>query len=174
MANYSYENSYSLHKDARAKHTVHKLLVHFIQTVYGPSWFNIKREKSFVEAPHLIYKMVQAAKSAKAGDDGDGRVSSVLESVLQRSAFCCLPEIFLAALLFSEDKDHQEAAVKRILDIRRRPVKPPVSTAIPRLNFNAEEWGELIDISVALYEPLCTRNISDEDLEAMVLVKTPL
>jgi hypothetical protein len=49
-------------------------------------------------------------------------------------------------------------------------VKPPVSTAIPRLNFNTEEWGELIDISVMQYEPACMRNISDEDLEAMVRV----
>jgi hypothetical protein len=52
--------------------------------------------------------MVQAANSAKASDDEDGRVSSVLESVLQRSAFCCLPENVLAALLLSEDKDHRE------------------------------------------------------------------
>jgi hypothetical protein len=115
--------------------------------------------------------MVQAANSAKASDDEDGRVSSVLESVLQRSAFCCLPENFLAALLLSEDIDHREAAVKRILDIRRRPVKPPVSTAIPRLNFDAEEWCELIDISVVQYEPACMRNISDEDLEAMERVR---
>ncbi len=66
--------------------TVHKLLVHFIQTVYGPSWFNIKREKSFVEAPQLTYKMVQAAKSAKAGE-------------WRREGLICLRECFAAQCL---------------------------------------------------------------------------
>ena len=144
-----------------------RLLVKFIQSVYGPSWFKIKREKSFVKAPKLIHEMVLATKEIV---DDDKSALQVLKNVLQRSAFCCLPENFLAALLFSEEKAHREVAVTKILEIRSEPVKPPVSSVIPGLNFDAEDWGDLIDISAAQYESPCTRNISDKDLKEMVLV----
>jgi hypothetical protein len=151
-----------------APSNVHRLLVQFIQRVYGPSWFKIKQVQSFVKAPQLVHEMVQAAKAI---DDSDGTIFSVLKLVLQRSAFCCLHENFMAALLFSDEKHHRELAVKKILEIRSLPAKKPASSAIPKINFEVDNWGDLINISDALFVPPCVREISDENLERMVAVK---
>jgi hypothetical protein len=145
-----------------------KTLVSFIQTVYGPFWFKIKKEKSFVTAPQILHGMAQAAKAI---DDDSGTISTiVVKDILQRNGFCCLLENFLASLMFSENPSHRLRAAKKIKEIRSKPgpEPKPVSSPVPKINFDVSDWGDMVDISQAVFEPPCTKNISTEDLEQMV------
>jgi hypothetical protein len=145
-----------------------KTLVSFIQTVYGPFWFKIKKEKSFVTAPQILHGMAQAAKAI---DDDSGTISTiVVKDILQRNGFCCLLENFLAGLMFSENPSHRLRAAKKIKEIRSKPgpEPKPVSFPVPKINFDVSDWGDMVDISQAVFEPPCTKNISTEDLEQMV------
>jgi hypothetical protein len=154
-----------------APSSVFTLLVKFIQTIYGPFWFKIKKEQSFVKAPQLLHEMLV---EVKAIDDDEEQVSKILKEALQRNAFCCLPENFLASLLFSEDQHHREMAVNKIKAIRNLPEKDPVPGHIPNLNFSASDWSELIDFSEVDFEPPCSRTLSLESLENMVAEVGPL
>jgi hypothetical protein len=110
--------------------------------------------------------MIQDTKAV----DVDSKLFNIVAPVLRRNAFSCLGENFLASLLYSDSPDHRQLAVDKILQIRAGPRQELASTEkhIPPLNFDARNWGEMIDImSVNCQEPPCTRKISDEDIVAM-------
>jgi hypothetical protein len=146
---------------------VHKLLVQFIQTIYGPFWFKIKAEKSFTKAPKILFDMLQAVKGI---DTETQLISGVLQQVFKRSAFAFLGENFLASLLYSDQEQHRQIAVNKILNIRQQAPMNPVSTAIPKLNFTAEDWSTLIDVDKVSFEPPCTRRFSVDELNDMVIL----
>ena len=142
------------------------IMVKYIQAVYGKVWFRVKAEKSFTKAPEILFDMIQDTKAV----DVDSKLFNIVAPVLRRNAFSCLGENFLASLLYSDSPDHRQLAVDKILQIRAGPRQELASTEkhIPPLNFDARNWGEMIDImSVNCQEPPCTRKISDEDIVAM-------
>jgi hypothetical protein len=142
------------------------LIVKYIQAVYGKVWFRVKAEKSFTKAPEVLFDMIQDTKAV----DIDSKLFNIVAPVLRRNAFSCLEENFLASLLYSDDPDHRQHAVDKILQIRAGPRQPVTETEnhVPPLNFDARNWGAMINImSMNCQEPPCTTKISDEDLVAM-------
>jgi hypothetical protein len=93
------------------------LIVKYIQAVYGKVWFHVKAEKSFTKAPEVLFDMIQNTKAV----DIDSKLFNIVAPVLRRNAFSCLEENFLASLLYSDDPDHRQRAVDKILQIRAGP-----------------------------------------------------
>ena len=143
------------------------LLVNYIQAVYGKVWFRVKSEKSFTKAPEIIFDMIQDIRKI----DIDSKIYDIVAPVLRRNAFSCLGENFLASLLYSDNLQHRELAVQKILQVRAAGRQDIAATEkkIPELNFDADNWGELVRImSVNCQEPPCVKKISDEELVNMI------
>jgi hypothetical protein len=143
-----------------------KLLVQYIQRVYGKVWFRVKAAKSFVQGPAILFDIIQDVKAI----DQNQVVSDIVFPVLERNAFCCLPENFLASLLYSDNPVDREFAVDKIQQIRSEPEAEVLSQRVPKLNLKAEEWSKLVDIcSSKCFQPPCVRNLTEDELEGMKL-----
>jgi hypothetical protein len=109
-------------------------------------WFQVKQEKSFTKGPQILFDVIQEIRKI----DVDGSPSGIVFPVLERNAFVCLGENFLASLLYSDKEHHRRLAVQKILSIRSQPAgEVPVPVAggrIPKLNFEAREWSELVGV----------------------------
>jgi hypothetical protein len=116
------------------------LIVKYIQDVYGKVWFCVKAEKSFTQAPGILFDMIQDTKAV----DIDSKLFNIVAPVLRRNAFSCLGENFLPSLLYPDDPDHRQRAVDKILQIRAGPRQPVTDTEnrIPPVNFDAKTGGK--------------------------------
>jgi len=144
-----------------------RLLVKYIQAVYGKVWFRVKQEKSFTRAPQILFDMMQDVKKI----DTNSTLSNIVAPVLRRNAFSCLGENFLASLLYSDSPKHREIAVWKILHIREQPRQEISATEkhIPEINFDADNWGEMVRIlAVNCQQPPCVSKLSDDDIKAMI------
>ena len=153
-----------------------KVIVTFIVKSYAPSWFNVKFNNDWCAGPAILFDMIQMAKEVEEDvktfiaprQDNQETITAKVFRVLQRNAFCCLGENFLASLLFSAEKSHRQRALAKIQQIRSEPKKKVVPVKVPALNFDAKEWSELVDVSsMACHEPPCVRNMPIEEIEQM-------
>lgn len=144
-----------------------KQLVMYIQRVYGKVWFQVKQENTFTKGPTILFEIIQEVKAI----DKDGSLCEIVFPIIERNAFACLGENFLASLLYSDQEHHRSRAVQKILSIRAETHQGAVlGGRIPKLNFDAIEWGDLIDIvPIVCCEPPCVRKFSDQEVEDMIL-----
>lgn len=140
------------------------VLVKYIQTVYGPFWFELKLHKNFLNGPRILTDMYHAAASVRHRE-----VLDIVKKKIQGSGFAFLPENFMASLLFSKTVEHRQRAVNRIRAIRSSPEPgAPKSYPVPKINFAADDWSLMIDIASAKYEPPCVSHLTDEELETIL------
>jgi hypothetical protein len=95
-------------------------------------------------------------------------ITDIVFKVLERIAFCCLGENFLASLIASSEKEHRRIGVRKVLEIRAGPTLPLTPASVPSINFEARSWGELIDVSsLQCHQPPCVSHLSEAELEYM-------
>jgi hypothetical protein len=140
-------------------------LVTYIQRIYGPVWFVVKRQVSFVRGPVILFSIIEEVKQMENSES----LAEVVFPIIQRNAFCCLPENFLASLVYSEEASSRSMGVKHILKIRSEGNKDLLPNTVPVLNFQAEDWTGLIDVPSACYEPPVTKILTVEELEDLVV-----
>lgn len=149
-----------------------KTLVTFIVQIYAPVWFMVKHVNNFTKGPMILFDIIGAMKEVEKKRKVN--ITEKLFEVLQRNAYCCLGENFLASLLFSSSAAHRKLAIDKILKIRSEPKPGLIPTRIPKVNFDAEDWSKLIDTSsLNCHEPPCVRNVSNTELEAMRDIAAP-
>jgi hypothetical protein len=62
-------------------------------------------------------------------------------------------------------------AVDKILQIRSGPELKLIPTRIPKINFEAKHWSELVDIStIQCHVPPCVNHLTNDDLESLISV----
>jgi hypothetical protein len=154
-----------------------KVIVTFIVKCYAPTWFLVKRKNNFLLGPCVFFEMIQAVKEVEANvltfitprQEGEEPLTDKVFRVLSRNGFCCLGENFLASLLFSDERSHRQLAVDKILKIRSGPQMKLTPTRIPKINFEAEDWSKLVDIStIECHVPPCVAGLSNEIIESFV------
>jgi len=137
-------------------------IIKYIQQVYAPSWFDIKGHDDFIHGPKLVFNVLQQAKAL-----GDELCLSIVKDKMKLCAFPLLSENFLASLLYSDSEFQRRMALCRILQLREKtPVHSPKK--IQPINFEAENWMNLISIATTDNEPPITEKLSLEELEAIV------
>ncbi|XP_050502649.1 uncharacterized protein LOC126881949 [Diabrotica virgifera virgifera] len=121
----------------------HLILVQFILKSYMPVWFKIKKK-------NLI---------------------KVVDPVIERNAFFAHPENLLLSMIVDERAHIRELGLRRIIKSRTvasnkklvRTFKPP------KLNFQANEYYEIIDwTTTAISPPPLLRRVSDEEMWAKI------
>ena len=116
-------------------------LTTFIMKVYTPTWFNIKRNSSYIHGPKNLWSMI--FRSRYLSDD----LKAVIDPILQRNAFFAHQENILVAMLHDSRKHIRELALKRIMVARNQqePSSDPREFKVPKLNFHARDYTDMID-----------------------------
>jgi hypothetical protein len=91
MVDHSLQDPDVVYED-RYPSDVLRLLVLYIQRIYGKVWFQLKQEKSFTKSPSILFDIIQEGKSF---DKDGGSISEIVFPVFERNAFACLGENFL-------------------------------------------------------------------------------
>ena len=138
-------------------------VVTFIVKVYEPSWFQIKSHSCFTADPsNLFLQMMLTVRMPVETQN----------TVIQRNAYFAHPSVLLCAMLASDNDIPWRKAVSIIRKSRNDPPKPPRSKIlmnmriyiIPPLQWNANEWWEMVDWkSLKLHLPTILSTLSEED-----------
>ena len=140
-----------------------KTLTTFIMRVYAPTWFSIKSRPSCVYGTMHFFKMVQSTKYLPQN------LKNIVHPVLQRNAFFAHVENVILAMM-CDDRNHiRELALRRVLSIRSSKTEDIRKFIIPKINFEAENYLDMIDWSTCQRsEPPILRYIEEEDLKVCI------
>lgn len=142
-----------------------KKLVEFVIKVYAPMWFTIKSKPSCKDGSRHLW--MQMKRSRYLPDE----MKAVVDPVIQRNGYFGHPENILLAMLTDEKQHIRQLGLRRIMRARASKVRlrGVRSFEVPPLNFNADEYFDIIDWQKCLLtEPPVTKSLSDEELESLI------
>lgn len=141
-----------------------KTIATFILKVYAKIWFAIKARPSCTEAASHLCSMIQASRYLPDS------LRKVVDNVIQRNAYYAHPENILLGMVFDENEDIRQLAIKRILHARLKSnYLQPRKYVVPPLRFDAKRYYDLIDWQNTTYtEPPIFSEFSKIDLEYII------
>ncbi|KAK3926428.1 Inner tegument protein [Frankliniella fusca] len=137
-------------------------LAQFIVKVYALCWFTIKKKPQATQGPHHLHLMIAASRFLPK------KWRDVVHESISINGFFAHPENLLLAMVTDARKDVRELAVERIVEARQRsPGRRIRSFVVPRINFDAQEYSQLVfwDRVTVTPPPLLSAH-SDDDLRA--------
>lgn len=135
-----------------------KILVNFILKVYGPTWFEVKSQKSCTDGSKNLYNMIQRCRYLK------GKVREVVEKSVQHNGFFAHHENILLAMLFDEEEQVREKAIDWIGEAEAS--VQPRQFKVPKINFKAKGFVEMVDWSnTSITVPPLVSKVKFEDLK---------
>lgn len=141
-----------------------KLLTSYIVEIYAPTWFKIKKHELAVNGPKNLYFLIKKSNSIN-----DENVKNIVQKSIQRNAFFAHSENLLLAQLSSKKKSERVNAVHKILQIRDQiPSEGIRRFEVPKINFNARKWTEIIAEDYNSTEPPFTANMNEDELETLI------
>ncbi|KAK3922336.1 Methylsterol monooxygenase 1-3 [Frankliniella fusca] len=137
-------------------------LAQFIVKVYALCWFTIKKKPQATQGPHHLHLMIAASRFLPK------KWRDVVHESISINGFFAHPENLLLAMVTDARKDVRELAVERIVEARQRsPGRRIRSFVVPRINFDAQEYSQLVFWdSVTVTPPPLLSAHSDDDLRA--------
>lgn len=143
------------------------LLSEFIVKVYSVGWFTIKMNPSCFDGSKNLWSIIKNSRYLPLD------LRSVVDSVISRNAYFAHPENILIGMLADEREHIRALATKRIAKVRSE--RSSTSTrqfVIPDINFNADDYIDLIDWQKCeLTEPPATVSLSRDQLSSLVNMK---
>ncbi|XP_053967743.1 uncharacterized protein LOC128869586 [Anastrepha ludens] len=137
-------------------------IVTFIMKVYLPMWFQIKLNDSIADGARHVFTMIKNSRYLPE------HLLRVVDPVIQPNAYFAHPENLLLSMVTDENRNVRKIGVQRILKARETTstAKNSVrSFILPKLNFNATNYYEMIDwSSTILSPPPVLRNVLNADL----------
>lgn len=135
-------------------------LAEFVVKVYAPMWFLIKMEPSCSDGARHVWKMIKLVEYLP------NDLKQLIRSVIQRNAFFLHPENLLLAMVTDPRVEVRTLGWRRIKKYRARKGKSLREFVIPQINFDANDYVDLIDwTSPTATEPPLTKYLSQEELE---------
>lgn len=140
-------------------------IVVFILKSYMPMWFSIRTSKYFTDGPKLIYQSIQSSRYLSKD------LHKIVDPVIERNGFFAHPEHLMLAMTQDDRKHIRELGLRRILkarqvDQKRKNIR---SFMTPKLNFNAQEYSELINwMDCDLSSPPLLKDISDDEIKSNI------
>ena len=139
-----------------------RTLAHFVVTHYAPMWFNIKCEPLYKDGPLNVLRAVKLFKLLPPD------VQSIVKPVIERNAYSAHSENILLAMLADTDKQIRKKGLEKISEIRwGRPFGNTKfrSFVAPQINFDAEDYYELISWESVWHEPIITAKMGEFQLK---------
>ena len=145
-------------------------LVQFLMTNYTLMWFRIKQKDSIGEGARHLFSQIELIRLLPKD------IQSIATENIARNAYWAHPECLLLSMLSDTDEKVRVMAVDKIQGIRGDKECGDNYTRkfnIPRLNFKATKYTEMIDWKLeAVHEPSLTTSLSSDELSA--IKSTPL
>ena len=141
-------------------------LVKFIVKIYTPIWFSIRKEPECYNGAKHLFKTIQLSRSF------DKSTRDTIDSVIQRNSYFGHSENLLLAMMVDDSVEIRTAALNKILECRKtsKPGTPVRKFQVPKLNFDAQTYTEMIDWT-NMTEPPLTKNIPTEELAVLITVE---
>lgn len=132
-----------------------------------PMWFSIRTSIYFTDGPKLIYQSIQSSRYLSKD------LHKIVDPVIERNSFFVHPKhLMLAMAMIQDDRKHiRELGLRRILkarqvDQKRKNIR---SFMTPKLNFNAQDYSELINwMDCDLSSPPLLKDISDDEIKSHI------
>lgn len=139
-------------------------LTKFIQNVYAPTWFDIKFNPSCKHGAKNVWKTIKRSRYLKA------ELKNIIDPVIQRNAYFLHPENILISML-ADDRIHvRELALRRILKARTAGHQTLRSFVIPKINFDASDYIDLIDWHATVITlPPILANLTTKEIEDLII-----
>jgi len=140
------------------------VLVDYIQHVYCPIWFKVKRSSRLSDVPKIIH---EAALYIQKQDCQV--LKEVFFQTMEKSCFVFLPENFIYCMLTSNIPQIRSRAVKIVKSLRK---KPPSSLEhrkkMPPIFWTSSNWENLVDVDNFQFnvEPPCIKKLDLRNLES--------
>lgn len=117
-----------------------QLLVEYVLKVYAPAHFQIKRQSSCVYGAIHLCNMIVASRFL------DSPYQKTFQDTLQFNGFFGHPENVLLAILNDKNEEVRYRGWAKIMDIRRNSDTTSFRQfKVPKLNFSARNYTELVD-----------------------------
>jgi len=132
----------------------------FILLIYAPTWFRCKLSSQLKDCPQGLFKAFKELQCF------DPPIQKKVQQVYQRSAFCLLPENVLYSLVRSNCISLRRKGWNIIKKLRTYSPKGN-HKEIPRINFDAAAWTDMIDLNdlqSSTLEPPSTLHFSIDQL----------
>ena len=137
-------------------------IVNYIMKVYVPMWFMIKRQTKCIYGAQHVFETIKIIQNLR------NDIKTIVLPCVQRNAYFAHPENVLLSMIHDENVVMQKLGWRRILKVRENASKQKKmlrAFLIPRLNFNANSYTEMIDWTEEITEPPVTKNMTLEDVQ---------
>ena len=142
-------------------------IVTYIIKVYAPMWFAIKINCSCKDgAKHVLNTIMKSRYLSQEH-------KAIVDPVISRNAFFAHPENILLCMVTDHREHIRELGLRRILKARSQNSggKGVRQFIVPDLNFNAEDYFDLIDWQkTVITEPPVLTDISENDIKMFVAI----
>jgi hypothetical protein len=145
------------------------MLAEYVAKVYAPMWFKIKFKPSCKDGARHVFETVHRVQGLPQ------QVKQVVEPVIQRNAYFAHPENLLLSMLSDQRMHIRELGLRRILKARTVNSRKIRKFDIPKLNFDAQDYTDLIDWqNVTVTSPPLLMKVPDDEVKASILSGNPL
>lgn len=144
-----------------------KSLVEFIMEVYAPVWFAIRKNPDCFMGSKHQFLMIKLSRSLP------NEVRNVIDPVIQNNAYFAHCENVLLSMMMDDNLETRIEALRLIKSCRSKPETDVRRFNVPKINFEATEYTEMIEWDVVT-EPPIIKNIPNKGLEDLVMTNSPL
>lgn len=139
------------------------IITEFVMRVYAPIWIKIKQKPSCIIGPKHLLNMIKMSRYMSNNE------LKIIDPVIQRNAYFGHPENVLLTMLFDK-RPYSDLALRMIISARELyPIIQIRTFKIPKLNFSADDYVDLIDwTNVEVTEPPLIRDLTMDDLQKLV------
>jgi hypothetical protein len=135
----------------------------YIIKVYATVWFSIKMSPSCKDGASHLWKTVYLSRYLTA------ELKEIIDPVIQRNGYFGHPENLLLALVTDDRRHIRELGLRRILKARQQQSRAIRQFQIPKLNFEATSYIDLIDWQDAsITEPPLLSKFSEDEIMTLI------
>ena len=136
-----------------------RLIVQYLVGHYVPMWFHIRSYSTCSSGAKNVMRSLELLRQLPL------QLQNFIQPVIQRNAFWCHPEVVLLGMAADQDPHVRERAVQVIMECRQKPREQVRPYVLPKVNFSAGNFTELLDRSAEdITEPPLTMAFSDAEI----------
>ena len=137
----------------------------YIINVYSRTWFAVEAQPIFTKTPNHIHNMTNNTKALN-----DQRIIDIVKRIISNNSYSLHSENLLCAMLNDERPSIRFKAAQRIIECRSIDERTVRKFEKPIINFDAEEYFDLIDNEGTWLESVLTKHISTDYINNIVPV----
>ena len=137
-------------------------LATYIVKVYAPIWFSIKTHSSCKDGSRHLFKLIELTRYLPT------TLKAVIDPVIQRNSYFAHPENLLLAMITDPQPQIRELAARRILKARSVTSKKLRLFQLPKLNFNASKYYDLLYWQDNITEPPLLKSVPEAKLRLFI------